>query len=105
MNIKQERKTMNIKATNIKATIKKQQEVIDNKLKLLWASFNELEQKMKSYEQIAERMYTAYALARYSNALIPSYRALVVTDKKAWVEAAKAAYREITECIDSAPST
>ncbi len=41
---------------------------------------------MKSFEQIAERMYTAYALVRYSGAFIPPYRALTETDKKAWVE-------------------
>jgi len=52
---------------------------------------------MKSYEQIAEAMYKKWqaALIRYRKP--KPFAELEEHERKAWVAAAKAAYKEITE--------
>lgn len=54
---------------------------------------------MKSFEQIAKAMYGAYRLYIQTSigVNVPSWDSPVMHGKKAWIAAAKAAYKEITE--------
>lgn len=54
---------------------------------------------MKSFEKIAEAMYEAYRLhIQISIGFnVPSWESPFMYEKKAWIAAAKAAHKEITE--------
>ena len=52
---------------------------------------------MKSYEQIAEAMYKKWQVALIRYRKPKPFAELEEHERKAWVSAAKAAYKEITE--------
>lgn len=54
---------------------------------------------MKSFEKIARAMYEAYRLCIQTSigVNVPSWDSPVMYEKKAWIAAAKAAHKEISE--------
>lgn len=51
---------------------------------------------MKSFEQIAKAMYEAYRESR-GNVMLALWHKLSQDHQNAWIDAAKAAHKEITE--------